>query len=147
MVIISHGANKLGGFNYSANNQNSTSGIVTDETTNIRASNFDSIFVTNSNSPGFDDVILFKNRIGMAVDAGFEDMICRSADADYTGTTCFNGSSNVSVSLTWNTAKYRQELDANQRCPTGCRNDSPTLHSARRCQKYGVWGPVLYICK
>jgi type II secretory pathway pseudopilin PulG len=164
MVIISHGDNRLGGFSYASTTQNTTSGITTDETTNIRASNFDSIFVNNSNTVGFDDVLLFKNRIGMAVDAGFESMLCREDDSAYVvslgsnyGTNkCYDDSA-ISISLTWASAKYGETVipKNDSPCPVGCPStlnsvdyDSnvATSHPLRRCGKYGQWSKVIYPC-
>ena len=149
MVIISHGANKLGGFNSNSTSPNPNPANA-DELSNI-STNFDNIFMRSSNSSGFDDVLLFKNKIQLAVESGFDKMACRSLPVDSSVTGNCEASS-ILTNLSWKKAEYNQELSSSgpvgqQGCPSACITISPTLYPSRKCGKYGVWGPILYPCK
>ena len=148
MVIISHGANKLGGFNSNSTSQNPNPANA-DELSNI-STNFDNIFMRSSNSSSFDDVLLFKNKMQLAVESGFDKMACRSLPVDSVTGKC--EASSILTNLSWKKAEYNQELSSSgpvgqQGCPSACITLSPTLYPSRKCGKYGVWGPILYPCK
>lgn len=164
LIIISHGTNKLGGFNAGGTTQNSTTGIVADETTNIRASDFDNIFVTSSSDTSFDDILIFKNKIELAIDSKFVNMLCREADSSYVvsvgsnfGTNKCYDDSGVAISLTWAKSNYGEiSVPKNDgACPAGCQynldptdydNNASTYQPIRKCEKYGLWSRVIYPC-
>ena len=167
MVIVSHGINKFGGFNANGTSINSTTGASTDENNNI-VTNFNNIFVTNSLDTGFDDILLFKDKLRLAIDSGFENMMCRGTAASYLlelppitpstgyGTArCYDNSN--PISLTWDSANYGESNipQGNTPCPAGCAkssnpidydNNVTTNHPLRRCDKYGIWSKVIYPC-
>lgn len=166
MVILSHGTNKLGGFNASSTSQNSNP-TSADELDNIRTANFNNIFVINSTDTLFDDVLSFKNKMQLAIDAGFENMICREADSNYLVETpnanntyntnkCYDDNT-ITISLTWASANYGENKmpKNNDPCPVACQynsnptdydNNATTNHPLRRCGKYGKWDKVVYLC-
>ncbi len=163
MVILSHGLNKLGGFNASSSNQNSNP-TSADELTNVRTANFDKIFVASSTDQLFDDTMIFKNKIQLAMDSGFENMMCLEGDSSYlvdlgtnSGTNKCYDDNTISISLTWTNANYG-EINipkSNTPCPAGCvknlnptdyDSNSSTYHPLRRCNKYGIWSKVIYPC-
>ena len=154
MVILSHGANKFGGFNASSASQNSNPANA-DELSNISTGSFDNIFIRSSNINGFDDVLLFKNKMQLAAESGFEKMACRSLPIDTVNASRYCESvsppPSVPTLLTWGKAEYDQELrgsdSSGKACPSGCATTSPTSYTSRKCGKYGVWGPILYPCK
>ena len=154
MVILSHGANKFGGFNASSASQNSNPANA-DELSNISTGSFDNIFIRSSNINGFDDVLLFKNKMQLAAESGFEKMACRGLPIDTVNASRYCESvsppPSVPTLLTWGKAEYDQELrgsdSSGKACPSDCVTTSPTSYTSRKCGKYGVWGPILYPCK
>ena len=152
MVIVSHGTNKFGGFNSAGVVQNDPTSATPDEKDNVinnftpspsLSGNFDNTFITSSSNTAFDDILIFKNKVQLAIDAGLESMLCRSAEASY-AVTC----NSSSTTLTWNNANYGEKKDSQVICPGGCSAPNPPNNnkSARVCEKYGIWGPVLYPC-
>jgi len=154
MVILSHGANKYGGFNSAGVVQNDPASASVDERDNAinsfvsspsLAGNFNNVFVTNSSDTTFDDFLIFKTKVQLAIDAGFESMLCRAAEAN-DPYTCGGGGT-----LLWNNANYGELVDSSStaptpsRCKTGCANNN-SRYGAKVCGKYGIWGPNLYPC-
>ena len=151
MVIVSHGANKFGGFNSAGVFQNDLTSATTDEQDNAINSfvaspslsgNFDNIFITNPSNTASDDILIFKNKTQLAIDADLESMLCRKAEAtNYTTTSPCS-----IITFTWNKdANYGEKKNnsTGAACPAGC---TPTNIPARVCEKYGIWGPVVYQC-
>ena len=158
MVIVSHGTNKFGGFNSAGVVQNDPTSATLDEKDNAinnftpspsLSGNFDNTFITSSSNTAFDDILIFKNKVQLAIDAGFESMLCRHAEADYSN---FELSCSTSGTLHWNDANYGEKNNSTTSCPGACITYNPNPpatnlnKSARVCEKYGIWGPVLYPC-
>ena len=149
MVIISHGPNKLGGFNSSGTSQNSPSNATNDEKDNAINSfvasplsgNFDNTFITNSTDSLFDDVLIFKNKMQLAIDAGFENMMCRGITESL---LCYDNTG-LSSNLIWPSANYGEFKTTSSSCPAGCTNKL-SGYPARKCGKYGIWNKVIYPC-
>jgi prepilin-type N-terminal cleavage/methylation domain-containing protein len=118
-VLISHGANKYGGWNATNTTQNGDSLATTDEQSNTGSasggSDFDKTFISYSTDPDFDDIILYSNKPKLLRDAGLEYIMCNAAEAETTYSWTTNGN-------------------------YGCAVCSNTANYARQCGKYGIWG-------
>ena len=136
-TVISHGPNRLGAYSALGATQNSITGITGEENDNILDSeatpNYDNIFIINSDDSDYDDILLYKSRIEIAKDAGFEFMRCRD-DILYSYNPC--GSSYY-----WFSGGYYGETVNNTGDATcndnGCSSGSQI--PARTCGKYGEW--------
>jgi prepilin-type N-terminal cleavage/methylation domain-containing protein len=119
-VLISHGANKYGGWNASGTIQNQYSSATTDEQSNRGSASgggeFDDTFIAFSTDVGFDDIILYANKTKLLRDAGFEYAMCNTSEAE-------------TDSYSWATnGRY------------GCSVCSETKNHFKKCGKYGIWG-------
>jgi prepilin-type N-terminal cleavage/methylation domain-containing protein len=116
-VLISHGANKNGGWNATGTSQ-SPDGSIADENSNSFTS-FDSTFIAYSTDPNFDDILLFKNKPQLVREAGLEFIMCS-----------FNEATTSTKSWTTN-GSY------------GCNICSTTADNSKTCGKYGVWSSLI----
>lgn len=143
MLIISHGPNKFGGFNSAGVVQNDLSTTADEKSNTIDNSiptpptPFDNIFITNSSDTTFDDILIFKNKTQLAIDAGLESMLCRNTEANY---LCNSGTTSVN----FNNSNYGEQQ--NITCPAPCSNGGSNSGKTRAiCDKYGIWN-ILYKC-
>ena len=85
LLIISHGQNKFGAFNYNSLIQN-TNSLDSDEVSNSIASGvFDNIFIVNSfNNQTFDDIVFYKTRNQIVDDHGLYNIIACKQDSTFT---------------------------------------------------------------
>jgi len=78
--IVSHGSNKLGGFNFENNSINSTTNISIEETMNtINNSSFlVNTYFTNvkTNAKTYDDFVKYKTRMQLMADNGIDEVSC-----------------------------------------------------------------------
>lgn len=139
-VLISHGENKLGGFNNNSSSQNSTSSNTSEASnyggtfnTSANTATYDNTFVSNAiNSEDFDDIIYYKTRNQMVVDFdAYEKIKCDGADATITDTSCDGGS------CSWSNARYNQVAVSSTACATGY--GATVSKPTRRCGAFGVW--------
>ena len=120
MIILSHGLNKKGAFNFETNSQNSRSSDV-DEQNNDYASNYDNIFVASSqNSEIFDDIMIYKTR----------NQIVEDFDAFY-----LIGCNDAGTAFGNKSAYYDQIIYAN----SSCAGLTYTKLPEKYCDKYGNW--------
>lgn len=120
MIILSHGLNKNGAFNFETNTQNPRSSDI-DEKNNDYVNNYDNIFVaTSQNSEIFDDIMIYKTR----------NQIVEDFDAFYL-IACDNAGNNFSNK----SAYYDQVIYANSACSGLTYAKLPEKY----CDKYGNW--------
>ncbi|MFT6346930.1 MAG: hypothetical protein ACJA02_001176, partial [Myxococcota bacterium] len=113
-ALISHGANKFGG--YPANSKTQNDGGNVDELENI---DFDGIFISSSNESDFDDIVIFKTKAQLVRNADLKYIMCNSDEADN------------SYSSSWENADYGT---------VSCASAGSDLFYTRNCSKYGNWG-------
>jgi prepilin-type N-terminal cleavage/methylation domain-containing protein len=153
LVIISHGANKYGGYNSTGTLQNSAP-TITGEINNMYSEdlgipNYNNIFVTSSTDANFDDVVLFKNKVQLARDAGWEFMTCLGIEAseNHSGAS---GGGGEPAPWTWDNTLYNGGSSSNSSIAcsgTGLvttGNPNGSSNAAKLCKKYGVWGGIKY---
>ena len=138
-LIISYGANKSGAFNANSSSQNSAStdayeivnGIVpTDATTATIGDNSAPyrIYSQVERSDVFDDVILYKTRNMLVIEANAFDLIkCQSGKTE----------SLYGNTITWPEGKYGQVVAALTECPAGYR--ATVKYPTKRCNAFGQW--------
>jgi prepilin-type N-terminal cleavage/methylation domain-containing protein len=145
-VIISHGKNGYGAFqDDSGTTQNPVSSDL-DEQNNYPISaegtaNFDDIFISNSGSDYFDDVVKYSTReLIQQLSGGFETTACPSEYSSY--------NDQYKGIISFPTAYYGQLSQGSIICTTSSAPAPITTnYPARRCGKNGVWEtPVEYPC-
>jgi prepilin-type N-terminal cleavage/methylation domain-containing protein len=129
MVIISHGPDKLGGYNATGTStQNTSTGAAADELENIRSASFNSLFVNNSNDQNYDDIIIYKRKLDLINDAGLEFILCPTSESAYYITP--------SKTLVWVSAYY----DGTTTLQSTVKCNTPVSQKINRmCGKYGLW--------
>lgn len=89
LVIISHGLNKFGAYNFNSTTQNSLA-TDADEASNQPSATFDTTFVQSSqNSTVFDDILLFKTRNQIVDDFSLHYIVACKADATFTNSVYY----------------------------------------------------------
>ncbi len=139
-LIISYGANKSGAFNANSSSQNSAStdayeivnGIVpTGATTATMGDNSAPyrIYSQVERSDVFDDVILYKTRNMLVIEANAFDLIkCPSGKTE----------SLYGSTITWSKeGKYGEVVVASTECPPGYR--ATVKYPTKRCNTFGQW--------
>lgn len=120
LIILSHGLNKNGAFNFETNIQNPRSSDL-DEKDNDYVSNYDNVFVASSqNSDIFDDIMIYKTR----------NQIVEDFDAFYL-IACNNAGTNFGNK----SAYYDQIIYATSTCSGLTYTRLPEKY----CDKYGNW--------
>lgn len=141
LILMSHGANGFKAWPASGTAQNTTNSPTANENSNSRdenGNNYDNIFVNFSPDPNFDDMLFFKNKQQIVIDAGMEYIKCSKNDnnIDFPSSsygTCASGTTTTSA-----TVNYGES--ANVTCPCG------TATPSRSCGKYGLWGSFTRSC-
>jgi len=131
-VIISHGQNKLGGYNSNSATANTASSDASELENSAIATNDD--FVAKSiNSEDFDDVLFYKTRNQIIIDFDALELIqCDGAtDGDIVDASCDTGT------CSWANAKYNQIAISTTSCATGYL--TTVAKGTRRCGAFGVW--------
>jgi len=92
IVILSHGQNKLGAFNYNSTTQNIASTDV-DELSNSYSANFDNNFtLTSKNSEIFDDIMIYKTRNQLVEEfSAFYLIACNNAGSLFDNKNAYYG--------------------------------------------------------
>ncbi|MFT6386529.1 MAG: type II secretory pathway pseudopilin PulG [Rickettsiales bacterium] len=121
-VLISHGANKFGG--YPANGTKPNNEGTAEEIENSHLSG--KIFISSSNDPNFDDIVKFSTKAGLVRDAELESIMCNASEAD---------SSGECAGYTWDNTQYGNEV---------CSYYNVS-YCKRICGKYGVWGSAVNV--
>ena len=136
LVVMSHGADKYGAFSATSASQNSYTDATDDEIANLYKSDFDQIFVTNSDEENFDDILIYKTRPQLNKDAELEYTLCLSQDASNDYNPCSGGN------FTWSSnVFYGESSDSDNNCnQNSC--SSGTQIPSRICGKYGEWSSV-----
>jgi len=137
-VLVSHGANKLGGYNPLNTTPNSTTNAGAAETENFYSSGFDNLFVTNPTDTTSDDLISYRTKLQLVYDAGLEAIMCSNKESYYCSnsggaitTSSCSGSASI---LSWNNTTYNITTNAS---PADCI--APAGGNSRTCNKYGQW--------
>jgi hypothetical protein len=156
-ALISHGANKFGGYNARGTASNAESNQVDERnngrnwecddgnnTNNVPAgtasteltcvagtTNYDRGFVSSSSDSDFDDIVLFKTKTQLVKDAGLEFIMCNQDEAD---TTAADNVTCGSVLRTWDeNGNYGDNVyDKSKSC-------------IKICGKYGLWSGATQI--
>lgn len=136
IALISHGANKFNGFNATATSINGVSTLA-DENSNSSVGSYDKVFVSYSNNPNFDDMMLFKTKTEIARDAGMEFMICSGGEAEDTSP----GGAKNPTTWTYDAAQYgNSPVNSSNNCITGVTsNPLGSTKSNKICGRYGIW--------
>ena len=127
MAIISHGANKLGGFNYNGSQQNTLPDVSSSEYDNVytTTADMDNNLTSKSYNYEFDDIVSYKTKSQLIFDAGMQYIICSGNESAITS----NGHN-----LSWANALYNNSVST-----TGC--STPT-NLSRTCGQYGIWSSI-----
>ncbi len=141
-AIISHGANKKGGFlpnSSSANNSASDSYELENHpsafnnSSNPREATFDNIFYSKyGNSDAFDDIVFYKTRNDLVKDFNaFDSVICTSSSVNSNDVT-YNG-----TVMTWPNTAYGRTVESTTSCPAGFTYS--VAKPTKKCGAFGIW--------
>lgn len=135
-IILSHGANKYGGFNSNAAVQNSSSSDIYEQSNDlgsIATPTFDDQFVSNSKyDDEFDDIMFYVDRNVIMDDSGsYHLKPCDALTGNDSGET-YDG-----VDMTWPEGQYAQVVKADSECPVGYRET--VQYPTKKCGAYGLW--------
>ncbi|MFT7087037.1 MAG: prepilin-type N-terminal cleavage/methylation domain-containing protein [Rickettsiales bacterium] len=135
-ILMSHGANKFGGFNASGSSQNNIPDNATDEEKEnlfncdgtpetcptVLTADFNRVFKISSYNSNFDDIILFKSKAQLVRDAGLEFIMCNKYEA---------ATSSVDPVCASNTFANNTYYDQDSYGNSGT--------CFKTCGKYGIW--------
>jgi prepilin-type N-terminal cleavage/methylation domain-containing protein len=143
-TIVSHGANKKGGFNASSSVQNKRSSD-SGESHNDLASDvseldihIDNIFVILSDkSDVFDDIVFFKTRKNIMTDFDLLSLIpCKTTGINYNDVYVDNST----TLATWPETSYGQVAVSSLACNRDATNYNGTVvYPTKKCGPFGVW--------
>lgn len=129
-IIVSHGQNKLGGYN--SNNTTSNSASSDSSEIDNSATSTDKNFVSQSiNSEDFDDVLFFKTRNQIIIDFDAYEKIECEAITDESYDRC------VADVCDWVKSRYNQVVPSTTLCDTGFK--TTVISPTKRCGAFGVW--------
>jgi prepilin-type N-terminal cleavage/methylation domain-containing protein len=151
-AIISHGANKYGGHNADGTLQNNVDNALSEEIENSPddGTNFftyDNVFISYSQNPNFDDIVLFKSKIQLARDAGLKYIMCSGAEADDVA-----GIDSPAWVWTGINGEYNMAISSFNSCSDGPSptfiNNNPDFDNpnkaAKMCGQYGIWSSIAH---
>lgn len=130
-IVISHGANKAGGFDANSNSKIASSSNVDESSNDVDTLNspsggkatFDATFSVDATSDGFDDIVIFKTRDNLVADFQLQWLIpCQ--------TTSLGG-------FSWPAGKCGEIVNSTTICPPAQRNS--VYYPTKRCGAGGVW--------
>ncbi|MFT6259097.1 MAG: type II secretory pathway pseudopilin PulG [Rickettsiales bacterium] len=124
-VLISHGANKFFGYPAVGITKNSD-----DDGSDEGINDGTSSFVSSSTQDGFDDIVIFKTKAQLVRDAGLQNIMCNTDEAN--NNTCPNGTVFDGITRNWGNADSVAE---------SCFLFGDT-YCKRTCGQYGVWSSV-----
>ncbi len=140
LLIISHGANKAGGFDANSTSASARSSDLSEQSNDYLDSS--ATFLANdSSSDEFDDILLSKKLTALISEFNaFEHIKCKAQTE-----VALYGSTNVS----WDEALYGQEAVAITACPAcssavDYRGD--VSNPTRKCNAFGQWGAIIKPC-
>ena len=144
LIIISHGANKSGGYAANSTSRSTDRGDASEQENDDQSTN-NSFVANNINSDEFDDILLAKEIATLISDFdAFEQIKCAvdsNQDQDYGG-----------FSVTWGEGYYNANVTSIENCPNCTQTSGSGDYTAgnakatRLCQVYGVWGTIIESC-
>lgn len=146
-VIVSHGANKLGGWNSNSTTQNTLSTDIAEARNQIsyldyyydgRANMSEILSFSNNNSEEFDDIIFYKTRDEMTYDFNLLGLVHCDEDTSQSITYGSSYSFTWDVSALSNPARYGEIVASNS--GSTCASASYNAGVARPTKKCGAFG-------
>ncbi len=145
--LFSPGLNKNGAFRNGVQNTVDTS---LDDSGNAYKSNFTKYFIKDVINEDFDDMVIYKEKNDIILEADLEDMLCNLDDLKSTDGDWSYGSN---VNCPDKICQQSTEIVSNSACPSGYISKNPNINTAdntyrpiRRCLKYGKWSDIIYPC-
>ena len=142
-VIVSHGANKSGGFNASSSTQNSRSSDNEEKHNDlgdVSSHDFDSLFISLSDkSDIFDDIIFFKTKKNIMTDFNLLSLMpCQPTGTNYNDVYVDNFT--PPTLATWLETDYGQVAVSSTACNRSATNYNGTVvYPTKKCGPFGVW--------
>ncbi len=142
-VIVSHGANKSGGFNASSSTQNSRSSDNEErhnDLGDVSSHDFDSLFISLSDkSDIFDDIIFFKTKKNIMTDFNLLSLVpCQPTGTNYNDVYVDNLT--PPNTATWLETDYGQVAVSLIACDRSATNYNGTVvYPTKKCGPFGVW--------
>ncbi|MFC1659446.1 hypothetical protein ACFL0U_02670 [Pseudomonadota bacterium] len=155
-VLVSHGYNGRGAYSDDGGQIEFSTKVgesVLDESylseeTNIYQSSFDSILVQDLYDENFDDILLFKTKMDLVYDAGWEGIGCLGDEIDDTEYSV-NGTDMGWTGATITDIGVSLASDTDCSVPSGnyvSLNPNTVNTPERVCGPYGQWSNVVYEC-
>lgn len=145
--LFSAGLNKNGAFRNGVQNSINTS---LDDSGNAYKSNFTKYFIKDVINDDFDDMVIYKEKNDVTLEAGLEDIPCNLDDLKAIDSS-WSYSSNVNCPN--KICQQSTEIVSTSICPVGYISKNPNINTAdntyrpiRICLKYGKWSDIIYPC-
>lgn len=145
--LFSSGFNKNGAFRDGKQNTSDTN---IEDYDNVFKNNFDKYFVKDVINDTFDDIVIYKEKDNILLEADLEDILCNLNDLKM-----LDNNWNYTTNVNCPDKKCQQsvEIISSSPCPNGYISKNPNINTvdntyrpSRKCLKYGKWSDIMYPC-